>query len=155
MEWRTAAEVIAAKDALEASMPGWRQPAAYGLGQREVGQREEGRIEWRVVNHPNRHHLPAAVLGRVLGHRSGNASYALTDAQLDEAIDLLKPAEACTEFQHPNLWGWEALRSERRTTSDSARGGLVVVFLDDPGSATDEVQASLTEFLAQRGAVSH
>lgn len=143
MEWRTAAEVIAAKDAIEAAMPGWHQPATYALGELD----DAGAIDWRVINHPNRHLLPAAVLGRVLGHRSGNASYSMSDAQLDEAIAMVKPAEACAEFQHPNLWGWEALRSERRAKPEDARRRLVVAFIENFTLPLDEAQSALAKAL--------
>ncbi len=131
-EWRTAAEVLAAKAALVESMPGWTTPSAYALGV-AVGGEE---IEWRVTNHRNEHELPGVVLGKLLGYRSGSTSYTLDLRTFDEAIAALEPAGACDAFEHPNLWAWQRLRDEISTGTLPGDVQIVVVFV---GSPSDDV----------------
>lgn len=142
--WVTAEEVLAAKAGFEAAMPGWETPTAYALGVACGG----GPIEWRVVNYPNIHQLPGVVLGTVLGHRTGPATYRLDLNQFDEAIRLLEPAGACDAFEHPNLWAWQRLRSEISAGSIPPDSGVVVVFLGREDEVTqDAAQVQLREIL--------
>lgn len=124
--WRTAAEVHAARAVMEQALPGWRAPVAYGLG--VVGA---DAVDWRVVNSPNLHHLPAVVLATVLGYRSGSATYVIDAATLDAAIARLEPAGACDAFEHPNLWAWQRLRAEIAEGAVAADAEIVVVFVGD------------------------
>ncbi len=129
--WRTAEEVRAASAAMKRAMPGWRAPMAYGLGVVSA----DGAIDWRVVNSPNLHQLPAVVLATVLGYRSGSATYVIDAATLDAAIALLEPAGACDAFEHPNLWAWQRLRAEIAAGAVAAHAGIVVVFVGDAADA--------------------
>ena len=121
--WVTAAEVIAARDRLELALGGWQRPAAYAIA---TGSPEEV-VFWRV--NVGDHPLPAVVLATVTGYRGGPASHQLSAAALDEAIAMLAPAEACTEYDHPNLFAWRHLRAEL-----DDNGYAMVVFL---GALTD------------------
>lgn len=103
--WETAEEIAAARRRFEESISGWRAPAAYG-----VGRIVDGEVDFARVN-SGEHPLPAVVLAVVCGHRGGSASYPLTAAGLARAIELLAPAEACTAYQHPNLWAWRRLHA--------------------------------------------
>lgn len=125
--YETVREVLDAKEALEASIPGWRAPVGYGLGAVDGG----GRVDWRAVNYPNLHGLPAVVLASVLGHRNGTATYELDREGFDRAIELLQPAGACTFFQHPNLWAWQRLRDDFSAGSLDRSARVVVVFVGD------------------------
>ena len=112
---------------MKQAMPGWRAPMAYGLG--VVGA--DGAVEWRVVNWPNLHQLPAVVLAAVLGYRSGSATYVVDVMTLDAAIALLEPAGACDAFEHPNLWAWQRLRTEIDDGAVAVDAEIVVVFVGD------------------------
>lgn len=131
VEWVTAEEVRAALAGFVATMPGWETPCAYALG--VAG--DDALVDWRVVNYPNVHQLPGVVLGTVLGYRRGSATYWLDPDQFDDAIAQLEPAGACKEFEHPNLWAWQALRAERATDPAVRSKRIVVVFI---GSEDDE-----------------
>ena len=85
-EWDTREKVNAARDRFAAAIPGWRFPAAFGIG-RLVG----GRAEFARVN-TEAGMLPAVVLGTVAGHASGSASYVLDRVALERAIALAAPA---------------------------------------------------------------
>jgi hypothetical protein len=142
--YETVEEVLAARAALEASMPGWQPPVAYALGV----ERDRGGIEWRVTNHPNVHQLPAVCLGKVLGHCNGSATYWLDLATFDEAIALLEPAGTCDAFDHPNLWAWQKLRAELAGSALPDGTRIVAVFIgsiDDP--VVDDAQRQLRETL--------
>ncbi len=116
---------------MEQALPGWRAPVAYGLGV-VAG---DGAVDWRVVNSPNLHHLPAVVLATVLGYRSGSATYVIEVAALDAAIALLEPAGACDAFEHPNLWAWQRLRAEIAKGTVEPDVEIVVVFVGDAADA--------------------
>ena len=117
----TAAEVVAFREELIAAMPGWERPQSYALGVRHGDEP----VDWRVVNDPCEHVLPAAVLSTILGYRRGSATYVLDLATFDAAIALLEPAGACEAFEHPNLWAWQALRKE--LSGDTLPRGTEVV----------------------------
>jgi uncharacterized protein (TIGR03083 family) len=134
--WTTRAELSAAADRFRAAMPGWEPPAAHG-----IAKLSGGTVRFPVVN-VDAHGLPALALSRVCGHQSGAATYELTRGQLEKAIELLGPAEACLDYEHPNLWAW------RELTKDP--GAIVAVFLAslDVAQISDEAQLRLSE-LAQ------
>jgi hypothetical protein len=135
--WSTPEEIRLARERFEAAIPGWRQPAVYGVGRR-VG---DG-VEFARVN-TELHRLPAVILATVCGHAAGSASYVLDLAGFDQAIELLTPAEADTSQEHPNLWAWRRLRS---TLADGDE--VVAVFDGDPALACDDRYV-----LAMRGTV--
>ncbi|MEU8006448.1 hypothetical protein AB0B66_35265 [Catellatospora sp. NPDC049111] len=105
-QWRTIADLDAARQRFEAAIPGWRPPAAFGVARLVAGRPLFARV---AVGDG---FLPAAVLATVCGHTGGSASYPLTPADLDRVIALLTPAVACTDLPHPNLHAWRALRQQ-------------------------------------------
>ncbi len=118
-----------------ASIPGFVPRVAFG-----VGMVSEHMTEFPYVNSERLHLLPAVVRGFVLGYRSGTCTLHVSTVQLDRLIEVLKPAEACAEYDHPNLWSWEKLRA--RTTSESSNDYFVAVFIGDRADRTaDDHQA--------------
>ncbi|GAA1414794.1 hypothetical protein [Catellatospora coxensis] len=103
-QWRTIADLDAARQRFEAAIPGWQPPAAFGIARLVSGRAVFARV---AVGDG---FLPAVALATVCGHRGGSASYPLSPADLDRVIALLTPAVACTELPHPNLHAWRALR---------------------------------------------
>ena len=127
--WGAIEEVLAVCARYEAAIPGWKCPPLYGLGLR----RQEQNPLFPFVCHGD-HPLPAVVLATVLGHGGGTRSYELTLKELDQAIDLLAPAEACRDFTHPNLVAWRTVRNE---AVESRNPRIFAVFDADPESATN------------------
>ena len=124
----TVEELKAAKAALIYSMPGWTPPAAYALG---VALRH-GPVEWAHTNHRGIHGFPAVALSKVLGHRTGSASFPMDLGIFDEAIAVLRPAGACKHYEHPNLWAWEQLRATIEADGGLPAGSqIVAVFIGD------------------------
>jgi hypothetical protein len=128
--WSSTEEIVAARDRFEEAL-GWRRPAAYAVG-RDVG----GQIEFGRINIAE-NYLPGVILATVAGHRSGTGSYQMSAAALDEAITLLAPAEACTEYQHPNLNTWKHLRADI-----GPHEYVVAVFIDDLATHTNDPGAA-------------
>ena len=103
--WRTDGDLAAARQHFGARIPGWTEPAAYG-----VARVDDDGLVFGHVNRPGgSHRLPAVVLATVCRHASGTATYALTAGRLRKAVDLLAPAEAAVHWEHPNLWSWREL----------------------------------------------
>ncbi len=125
--WATPDEIATARARFEAAIPGWRQPAVYGVGRRVGGDIEFARVNTSV------HRLPAVILATVCGHTTGPASYTIGVDGLDRAIALLSPAEADTSQPHPNLW---AGRRVRETLGDTDE--VVAVFDEDSSEPTDD-----------------
>jgi len=100
--WSTKEDIAAAMERFEAGIQGWVRPAAHGVAT------VDGTF---VTVNIAEHQLPAVVLATVLGHRTGTVSYPVTAEQLDRAIELLAPAEACTEYDYPNLAAWRRIRA--------------------------------------------
>ena len=134
--WVTADEITAARDAFELAIDGWERPVAHGVGL--VPSDAPGPLpeHFPLVNAEG-HLLPGVVVAHVVGHASGTAAYRLTRAQLERAVAMLQPAEACEVYQHPNLWTW---RDTYLPALDADPGAtLVAVFLgDEPEHAQDE-----------------
>ena len=76
------------------------------------------------------HRLPAAVLASVCGYTTGTATFALSGADLEEAISRLAPAEAAVHWEHPNLWSWRELLAGADASST-----FVAFFVTDPADA--------------------
>lgn len=133
-QWATKEEIIAVRERLEESHPDWRRPAAYA-----VGVHRDGRTEFTLTNQGG-NYLPAVILARVVRHTRGTQSYPMSIDQLNTAVEELRPAEACTHFDHPNLHHWRELRDDVAT-----RGGqLVAVFVGDLSDPpADEYDAAL------------
>ncbi|WP_433697898.1 hypothetical protein [Nocardiopsis sp. CA-288880] len=120
-KWATREEIIAVRERLEAADPRWRRPAAYA-----VGVIRDGRTSFTLTNRDG-NYLPAVILARAVGHSSGSGSYPLSVEQLETAEAELAPAEACPDFEHPNLHHWRDLVAE--VTGEG--GQLVAVFVGD------------------------
>ncbi|APU16770.1 MULTISPECIES: hypothetical protein [Actinoalloteichus] len=120
-QWSTPDAIATARGLLEQALPGWRRPAAYGLG-----HLVDGDAVFPVVN-VGEHFLPAVVLATVCGHSAGTAVYELDAAGLDEAIMMLSPAEACSDYDHPNLAAWRDIRTDLAHND----GQAIAVFVGD------------------------
>jgi hypothetical protein len=124
--WTTAEEIAAARERMEAAIEGYERPAAFALGLAGEDGAAAGDVFPRVNSGAN--FLPAVVLATVCGHVRGTATYVLGEQGLQRAIDLLAPAEACTELDHPNLAAW---RQVRAAMADRPGAQAVGVFLGD------------------------
>lgn len=120
-----AEEVATFRRNLEESLNDFELPEAYG-----VGVIEADGVRFPVVNRGGTHHLPGVVLASVLGYRSGTCAIATSAAQLQQACEVLGPVEACTDFGHPNLWGW------RELLADAPDGEFVTVFVAADGDGS-------------------
>ena len=134
LEYRTVTELQAARAALEASLVGYRYPAAYGLG-----VVTDAGTEFPAANVGSAHLFPAAVLAAVTGHRDGTTTYRLTRARFGEAIAMLAPAGACSAYDHPNLCAWQGVAERLRTGALPAATQLVAVFIADLGAPANDV----------------
>ncbi|MCV7320860.1 hypothetical protein [Mycolicibacterium confluentis] len=102
---------------------GWQAPAAFAVGY-DTG----GGWEFPHVNRPGSGAgLSAVVLAEVVGYTSGTREFTMTRAQVAQAIENLKPAEATTDLQHPNLAAWRAV-------ADAKPDAIAAVFV---GEVTD------------------
>lgn len=130
--WTTLAEIAAARARYESALPGWRVPAAFGLGiaAREPDD-EHPETVFPVVNVGGAA-LSAVVLATVCGHRGGTATYELTPEQVAHALDLVAPAEACTDVPHPNMAAWRGIRNDLADVGDEV-AYAVAVFVADLG----------------------
>jgi hypothetical protein len=124
-QWPTLDDLVAARERFAAAIPGWRWPAAHGVGLIPSGA-EPAPVHFPLTN--TDHKLPGVALATVLGHRSGTAVLDLDRAQLEAAIALLRPAEACP-VPHPNLWTWRDRYLPALDADPGAR--LVAVYLGD------------------------
>ncbi|MDI2129748.1 hypothetical protein [Yinghuangia seranimata] len=128
-KWSTLEEIAEARARFEAAIPGWRAPAAFGVG---IAAREPDDAHpeavFPVVN-VGKGPLPAVVMATVCGHSGGTASYELTRERLAEAIALAEPAEACTDVPHPNIKAWRGLLADLDEAGDAAFA--VAVFVGD------------------------
>jgi hypothetical protein len=134
--WSTPEEIAAARNRLEQALR-WRRPAAYGVGRvarppespQQVDDVADGLgldVTFTRIN-VGEHYLPAAVLATVLGHRSGSAVYPMTRQDLQRAVELLAPVQACGAFDHPNLLDWREILAD----TDVDAGDVVAVFVED------------------------
>ncbi|TYP89621.1 hypothetical protein [Blastococcus xanthinilyticus] len=107
-QWRTREELAAATADFARRTPGYAVPAAFAVARLDGADLAFGRL-----NGPGHAALlSAAVLGHVCGYRGRTATFRLTAAELQRAVDLLAPAEAAAHLAHPNLESWrELLRS--------------------------------------------
>ena len=124
VRWTTTEEIAAARERMEDAIDGYERPVAYALGLTVAG--DPGAV-FPLVNRGT-NFLPAVVLATVCGHVRGTATYVLDGQRLQEAIDLLAPAEACTAYDHPNLAAWRRVRAEVAERPDVQ---VVAVFLGD------------------------
>jgi hypothetical protein len=140
--WSTLEDIEAALDRYERRMPGWIRPAAFA-----VGVVDEQGTRFPVVN-AGTHPLPAVILAMFCGHRrSGNWTYILTVAELEQAIDKLTPAEAWPDSDHPNLRAWREIVHEvlARPLDDLTIVAVFIGHLDQ--TLRDEHQQELVKQL--------
>ncbi len=144
--WATPEQIDAAKARLRARMPGWQDPAAFGVALVAPSAVGSAEVSFPVVNNPV-HGLPALVLGLITGRRGGSATIELTPSELDAAITLLAPAAAATMYNHPNLASWRALRTAWEAEPDAR---LFAVFIGElADEATSPYERSLRGQLAR------
>ncbi|MCC3763708.1 hypothetical protein K3N28_11570 [Glycomyces sp. TRM65418] len=138
-EWATVEEITTARERLIDAIPGWRLPAAYGLGLRQ----ESGEVAFAKTN-VGEHPLPVVVMSTVIGHEGGSASFTVDAATLDQAIRLLAPAEACTAYEHPNLAAWRSVRQALDGGTDA-----VMVFVGDLNEKSDDADVEALRDIAK------
>lgn len=140
------ADLVEARERLEAAIPGWRPPVAQGLGiVRTAADGVEQPVEFPVVN-TGEHRLPVVVLGGVLGRVDETATYEVSRDQLDRAIEVLSPASAATFMAHPNLAAWHVIRGALAADARARAVAVFVADLADPETSTYD--AALREQLA-------
>jgi hypothetical protein len=99
-EWSTPVGLAAIRDRYAALTDGWQAPVAWGVA-------VDG--TFTHVNRPGGSHgLSAVTLGYTLKHDGSTATLPLSRTELADAVELLAPAEACAELEHPNLAAWRA-----------------------------------------------
>lgn len=147
--WVTADEITAAREAFELAIDGWVRPAAHGVGLVPSGASGPQPEHFPLVN-SGEHPLPGVVVAHVVGYAHGTAAFPLSRTQLERAVAMLSPAEACDVYRHPNLWTWRDTYLPRLDTDPGAR--LVAVFLA-PGDAPSTVEGTDPAVAAFRAAV--
>ena len=142
-DWSTPEGLAAIKDALASTIDGWEPPVAYAVGISSASSSPE--LEFPHVNAPGgRHALPAVVLAKLLGHANGSQTYDLSRQQLEAAVETLRPAEACTTLDHPNLAAWRTVLAELDANPARTAYAVFVADLDDPvGSEADATLRTL------------
>ena len=140
--YETIQKIHAARDALEAAIDGYQRPAAFGLGVATRGP--SGDILDVSYPRPNvdTSSFVAAALATASGHVSGTQSYELTPEAIDSLIEIVEPAEACTDVEHPNVAAARAIRSMQDAPAPRGGGRVVVAAFiqdldDDPVDAVD------------------
>ena len=143
VDWSTPEGLRAVRESLAATIPGWTDPAAYAVG---IGAGADSReVGFPHVNADGAHLLPAVVLAKVIGHEGGTATYDLTVDQLRTAAETLAPAEACTAYDHPNLWAWRDLLEQVHPESTLTLTAVFVRDLEDP--AASEADAAMRDLI--------
>jgi hypothetical protein len=142
-DWSTPEGLAAINDALAATIEGWQPPVAYGVGISPASSSPE--LEFPHVNAPGgRHGLPAVVLAKLVGHSNGTHTYELSRQQLEAAVETLRPAEACTTLDHPNLAAWRTVLAELDANPARTACAVFIGDLDDPvGSEADATLRTL------------
>ena len=79
------------------------------------------------------------------GTRTGHATYELTRPQLEAAVETLRPAEACTSLDHPNLAAWRTVLGELESNPARTAYAVFIGDLDDP--VESEAEATLRTLL--------
>jgi hypothetical protein len=143
-DWSTPEGLAAIKEALAATIDGWSPPVAYAVGISPASSSPE--LEFPHVNAPGgTHGLPAVVLAKLLGHANGTQTYEVSKQQLEAAVETLRPAEACTSLDHPNLAAWRTVLAELEANPARTAYAVFVADLDDP--VESEADATLRTLL--------
>ena len=145
--WQTLEEILTARARFEKAIEGWVPPTAHGVGLVPPTTRIPEAAHFPLVNAYG-HRLPAAVVATVVGHRGGTAAYRLTREDLERAIELITPAEAYVEYDHPNLWTWRDTFLPALTADPHAE--VVAVFIGEepeitPDPAIDAFRAAFPD----------
>ena len=108
--WSTPEQLAAAIAALEASLAAhWERPAAWGIMHEDA----DGRIVVdRAEAGEQRDGLAMLALAIATGDCCGTYVTEMDAAELDLAISVLAPAEACAEYELSNLRTLQYLREE-------------------------------------------
>ncbi|MBG6097739.1 inositol monophosphatase family protein [Nocardioides sp. WG-D5] len=134
-QWKTMDEILAARTRFETAIDGWTPPQAHGVGLRPSTATTHEPEHFPLVNAYG-HRFPAVVIATVVGHTSGTAAYRMTREQLERAIELISPAEAYVDYDHPNLWSWRDRILPALTEDPEAE--VVAVFIgDEPEESPD------------------
>ena len=128
--WSTPEQIAAKLAEYEAALaPHWERPLAWGILHQDAG----GRIVVdRAEVGEQRHLLAMTVLATVAGDRRGTHVARIDAAQLDAAITMLAPAEACTAYEHPNLRTWRYLRGEIGESGTATAVFIRAIDIADP-----------------------
>jgi hypothetical protein len=142
-DWSTPEGLAAIKVALAATIDGWQPPVAYAVGISPASSSPE--LEFPHVNAPGGNHgLPAVILAKLLGRVNGTQTYEVTRQQLEAAVETLRPAEACTSLDHPNLAAWRSVLAALDANPARSAFAVFVGDLDDPvGSEADATLRAL------------
>ena len=143
-DWSTPEGLAAIKEALAATIDGWSPPVAYAVGisprvvvtgagvparERPVGPTACPRSSWPSCS----------------GTRTGRQTYELSRQQLEAAVETLRPAEACTSLDHPNLAAWRTVLADLEANPARTAYAVFVADLDDP--VESEADATLRTLL--------
>jgi 2,3,4,5-tetrahydropyridine-2-carboxylate N-succinyltransferase len=142
--WSTESEMAEARDRFESAMPEYAPPAAFAVGVATVGPSGAVLDAWFPHVNLAQSRLPAAVLASVVGYRSGTETRVLTPAELEQAIEQLAPAEACTTLDHPNLRTWRALT--KVASAPQPPGGTRVLVAAFVGELQDPLVDSIDAY---------
>jgi 2,3,4,5-tetrahydropyridine-2-carboxylate N-succinyltransferase len=124
----TVEEINVARQQLEASMPGYQSPAAYGIGIGTVGPSGAILDVWYPHVNVGQQSYTAAVAANVLGHKAGTRTYTLSPGDLDSMIRDAQAAET-VDVPHPNLISWRALRKIAVAPAHGGERQLVAAFI--------------------------
>ena len=145
-QWKTMDDLQVAAERFVATIPGWRRPVVDGVGLIPSGAAPAP--EHFPLTNIGQRKLPAMALATIVGYSSGTRVIELDRAQLERAIAVLSPAEACP-IPHPNLWTWRDTYLPFLDADPTAR--IVAVYiedLDDPVAGPED--AAFREAFASR-----
>lgn len=136
----TVEQITADLERLEASLDGYRRPAAYALGVATIAENGDVLdVSYPQVN-VGQHNYTAVALAQAVGHVSGTATYQITAVQLAAASKTIEPALG-VEIPHPNAAAWSACAALAVTPALGGRRQLVASYLgsleDAPIDAID------------------
>lgn len=141
--WATAEDLTAARLRFEALMPGYRPPAIYGT----VVQHADGDTEIGAAN-LGEHLLPAAVLSLLVGWDGWTRTLELPGVLLARAVDLVAPAEAARDFEHPNVRSWR--RTLAHLAGHPGCRAVVVLVADEQDPPSSPHDVLVREHIAHR-----
>ncbi|HUG83560.1 MAG TPA: hypothetical protein VMM13_03300, partial [Euzebya sp.] len=140
---RTLDDIRQAQESFEAQIDGYAAPAAWAVGIATIGPSDSVLdVAYPVVN-TDAGRFPAVCIAAAIGHASGSATYRLTPAQLQDAVDRVAPAEG-VDVPHPNLGAWRQLVDLVTVPAAGGTRQLVAAFIGDLAHApTDAIDGYL------------